>query len=253
MRVGLASATLLRQGLKRCGIEKLPSSRMMQRIEPDRAEQGAEMARNGRLVSLAKDPGLVVNAESMPPRFFDTAGSGRLGALAPASSPATDFFNPIILSVSICLLSGPLLSRGQGRRRTYPWHRVPCPWFPWSNRGGVVPAANPRTAVPLWDLEPLARDCGYTGAPYGWGEERRFQLRCELDAAFFCLSLGSDEEWARDTPPALREKLPTPRHAIEHIMDSFPIVKRKDEEAHGEYRWLNSILLAYDAPRNEAR
>jgi hypothetical protein len=31
-------------------------------------------------------------------------------------------------------------------------------------------------------------------------------------------------------------------------MDSFPIVKRKDEEAHGEYRLLKSTLLGYDAP-----
>ena len=53
VRVGLASAMLRRQGLKRCDIAKLPSSRMMQRIEPGRAEQGAEMARRGRLVSLA--------------------------------------------------------------------------------------------------------------------------------------------------------------------------------------------------------
>ena len=94
-----------------------------------------------------------------------------------------------------------------------------------------------------WDLEPFARDCSYTGPPYGWDEERRFQLRCELDAAFFRLYLGSDEEWARDTPPALREKLPTPRHAIEHIMDSFPIVKRKDEESEGTYRTKDTLLL----------
>jgi hypothetical protein len=124
---------------------------------------------------------------------------------------------------------------------------------PRADRGGAVPAANPRTAVDRWDVEPLARDCSYTGPPDGWGDDRRFQPRCELDAAFFRLFLGSDEEWARDTPLSLREKLPTPRHAVEHIMNSSDIVKRKDEEAHGEYRWLNSILLAYDAPRNEAR
>ena len=78
------------------------------------------------------------------------------------------------------------------------------PLVPRADRGGVVPAANPGTAVDRWDVEPLARDCGYTGAPYGWGEDRRFQPRCELDAAFFCLSLGSDEEWARDTSLAIR-------------------------------------------------
>ena len=36
-----------------------------------------------------------------------------------------------------------------------------------------------------WDLEGFARDCGYDGPPFRWDEERRFMLRCELDAAFF--------------------------------------------------------------------
>jgi hypothetical protein len=72
----------------------------------------------------------------------------------------------------------------------------------------VLSAANPRTAVPRWELQPLARDCGYTGPPEGWGEEPRFQPRCELDAAFFRLYLGSDEEWARETPLTLRKSSP---------------------------------------------
>ncbi len=120
----------------------------------------------------------------------------------------------------------------------------PCPW---SKGQTVAEWLLPRVlelTYTSWDLEPFARDCGYTGPPYGWDEERRFQLRCELDAAFFRLYLGSDEEWARDTPPALREKLPTPRHVIEHIMDSFPIVKRKDEEAFEGYRTKASILAS---------
>ena len=99
-------------------------------------------------------------------------------------------------------------------------------------------------------MEPFARDGGYTGPPDGWDEERRFQLRCELDAAFFRLYLGSDEEWARDTPPALREKLPTPKNAIEHIIDSFPIVKRKDEEAFGGYRTRAEIVLLANLRQN---
>jgi hypothetical protein len=123
----------------------------------------------------------------------------------------------------------------------------PCAYLttcPWSKGQTVAEWLLPRVlelTYTSWDLEPFARDCGYTGPPYGWNEERRFQLRCELDAAFFRLYLGSDEDWARDTPPDLRDKLPTPRHAIEHIMDSFPIVKRKDEEAFGRYRTATVI------------
>jgi hypothetical protein len=123
----------------------------------------------------------------------------------------------------------------------------PCAYLttcPWSKGQTVAEWLLPRVlelTYTSWDLEPFARDCGYTGPPFGWDEERRFQLRCELDAAFFRLYLGSDEDWARDAPPVLCEKLPTPRHAIEHIMDSFPIVKRKDEEASGGYRTLQVL------------
>jgi hypothetical protein len=35
------------------------------------------------------------------------------------------------------------------------------------------------------DLQPFAKDCGYFGPPFRWDEERRFLLRCELDAAYF--------------------------------------------------------------------
>jgi hypothetical protein len=120
-----------------------------------------------------------------------------------------------------------------------------CPWAPGQT---VFEWLHPRIlelTSTSWDLEPLARDCGYTGPPIGWDEEQRFKLRCELDAAFFRIYLGSDEEWACDTPSTLREKLPTPRHAIKHIMDSFPIVKRKDEKACGDYRSLRTISLTH--------
>src|SRR5712692_276614 len=38
-----------------------------------------------------------------------------------------------------------------------------------------------------WDLEAFAKNCGYDGPPFYWDEERRFLLRCELDAAYFHL------------------------------------------------------------------
>ncbi|MDD3235595.1 MAG: hypothetical protein PHH43_04645 [Candidatus Cloacimonetes bacterium] len=40
--------------------------------------------------------------------------------------------------------------------------------------------------------------------------------------------------------------LPTPRHAVDYIMDTFPIVKRKDERDYGEYRTKLRILEIYD-------
>jgi len=108
-----------------------------------------------------------------------------------------------------------------------------------------------------WDLEAFALDCGYDGPPFRWDEERRFQLRCELDAAYFHLYLGTAEEWGADNPE-LREMFPTPRDAVEYIMETFPIVKRKDikrteiknEEGEvtteGTYITKERILQIYD-------
>jgi hypothetical protein len=79
-----------------------------------------------------------------------------------------------------------------------------------------------------WDLQPFAQDCGYNGAPFRWDEERRFLLRCELDAAYFHL-YGIQ------------------RNDVDYIMETFPIVKRKDEQKHGHYRTKDKILEIYDA------
>lgn len=98
-----------------------------------------------------------------------------------------------------------------------------------------------------WDLEAFAQDCGWSGPPFRWDEDRRFLLRCELDAAFFHLYLGSETEW-RQQPEALTKAFPTPRHAVDYILDTFPIVKRKDEaKFNGDYRTKRVILEIYDA------
>jgi hypothetical protein len=81
-----------------------------------------------------------------------------------------------------------------------------------------------------WDLEPFAKDCGYDGPPFRWNEERRFLLRCELDAAYFHL-YGIE------------------RDDVDYIMETFPIVKRKDEKLYGEYRTKQVILEMYDEMR----
>ena len=78
------------------------------------------------------------------------------------------------------------------------------------------------------DMESFASDCGFDGPPFRWDEARRFQLRCELDAAFFHLyGIARDD--------------------VGYIMDTFPIVKRKDEAQYGSYRTKDTILALYDA------
>jgi len=97
-----------------------------------------------------------------------------------------------------------------------------------------------------WDLEPFAQECGWAAPPFRWDEERRFLLRCELDSAFFHLYFGTTEEWRRQ-PKALTHAFPTAREAVSYIMETFPIVKRRDEEKWGEYRTKRVILEVYDA------
>lgn len=119
-----------------------------------------------------------------------------------------------------------------------------------------------------WDLEPFALDLGYNGPPFIWDEERRFQIRCELDAAFFHLYLPADKNgnWRparkdegnpyNETPEQLKElecHFPKPRDAVGYILDTFPIVRRKDEDAHGEYRTKRVILEIYDAMQEAIR
>lgn len=97
------------------------------------------------------------------------------------------------------------------------------------------------------DVEIWGQDGGYSGPPFKWNEQRRFLIRCELDAAFFHLYLGTESEWRENGSEALLAYFPTPRHAVEYIMETFPIVKRKDEAAHGAYRTKETILQFYDA------
>ncbi len=121
---------------------------------------------------------------------------------------------------------------------------------PWQSDTALLDWLRPRVlelTYTAWDLAPFARDLGYDGPPFRWDEARRFQLRCELDAAFLHLYLGPPEEWKTNAPPELLAAFPTPRAAAAHILDSFPIVQRKDEQAHGEYRTKRVILEIYDA------
>jgi hypothetical protein len=97
-----------------------------------------------------------------------------------------------------------------------------------------------------WDLEAFAMECGWSCPPFRWDEERRFLLRCELDAAFFHLYFGSEAEWCRQ-PEDLTKAFLTPRHAVSYIMETFPIVKRREEQRfRGDFRTKRVILEIYD-------
>jgi hypothetical protein len=110
----------------------------------------------------------------------------------------------------------------------------PTPWSPETDMIGWSKARAMELIYTAWDMAPFAEDLrdtdtsGRVNPPFMWDEERRSWLRTELDAAIFHL-YGIE------------------RDDIDYIMDTFPIVRRKDEAAYGEYRTKNRILQVYDA------
>jgi len=63
---------------------------------------------------------------------------------------------------------------------------------------------------------------------------RRFLLRCELDAAFFHLYGLSHDDAA-------------------YVLDTFSVVRKREEAKHGEYRSARVILEVYDRMADAAR
>ena len=79
-----------------------------------------------------------------------------------------------------------------------------------------------------WKLKAFAEDCGDDGPPFIWNPERRFQLRGELDAAFFHMYGISRNDTA-------------------YILDTFPVLQQSEVRTHGEYRTKRAVLETYDA------
>ena len=77
------------------------------------------------------------------------------------------------------------------------------------------------------EVRGFAIDCGYSGEPFIWNEKERFQLQCELDAIYAHLYGVEKEE-------------------MDYILETFPIVKRKDIDKYGSYRTKETILQLYD-------
>ncbi|MGI6401835.1 MAG: hypothetical protein ACOX0A_06985 [Thermoguttaceae bacterium] len=98
-------------------------------------------------------------------------------------------------------------------------------------------------------MQGFAESVGYEGEPFRWDDERRFILRCELDALFFGLYFGfgewreatehpeSEEEFA-----ALTDLFPTPIDALDYVMGTFPIVRRKELEDELKMRVAQEFL-----------
>ena len=111
--------------------------------------------------------------------------------------------------------------------------------------GGVSIAALASWVIPRVDelsytssrLAAYAQDSKHAGVeggrPFRWIPERREVLRVELDSAMFHLyGLERDE--------------------VEHVMDSFAVVRKYEMRDHGEFRTKRLILEVYDAMADAA-
>jgi hypothetical protein len=83
-----------------------------------------------------------------------------------------------------------------------------------------------------YDMTPLARDLGDEGEPFRWDENRRAQLRAELDAFFFRV-YGVDD-----------------RDDVDYILETFQTetggLRHNEVRDHGEYRTKRLVLTEYD-------
>ena len=75
------------------------------------------------------------------------------------------------------------------------------------------------------DMAPFARDLGFQGPPFVWNQEERRHLRARLDALYFHLYGLSRED-------------------ASYVLDTFPIVRRRDNAEFGNYR-TKRMILAY--------
>ena len=89
-------------------------------------------------------------------------------------------------------------------------------------------------------MAPFARDLGYDGPPFEWDEDRRAQLRAELDA-WYALAYGL-------TRDELRYVLdPKDVMGADYPSETFRVLQKNEIAKHGEYRTQRLVLAAYDA------
>ena len=88
-------------------------------------------------------------------------------------------------------------------------------------------------------LAPFARDLGHNGPPFPWDENRRAQLRADLDA-FYARAYGL-------TRDELRYILdPADVKGADYPSETFRVLKEKEIKQHGEYRTRRLVLEAWD-------
>ena len=95
----------------------------------------------------------------------------------------------------------------------------------WDKNANSTNGGHYKTTRPDWTASIISN--GFPRPPFKWDEERRAHLRAELDGLYAHLyGLHRDE--------------------LAYILDTFPVVRRKDEARYGEFRTKRLVLEAYD-------
>ncbi|MDM7459772.1 MAG: N-6 DNA methylase [Paracoccus sp. (in: a-proteobacteria)] len=88
-------------------------------------------------------------------------------------------------------------------------------------------------------LAPFARDLGHDGPPFAWDEDRRANLRADLDA-FYARAYGLTRDELRYILDPADVKGP------DYPSETFRVLKEKEIRHHGEYRTRRLVLAAWD-------
>jgi hypothetical protein len=88
-------------------------------------------------------------------------------------------------------------------------------------------------------LAPFARDLGHDGPPFAWDEDRRADLRADLDA-FYARAYGLTRDELRYILDPADVKGP------DYPSETFRVLKEKEIRLHGEYRTRRLVLAAWD-------
>jgi hypothetical protein len=110
-------------------------------------------------------------------------------------------------------------------------YSAPCSWSPGHTLADWLHPRVLELTYTAWDLTSFARDHGWVGPPFRWDEQRRFLLRVELDAAFFHIyGIAATDD-------------------VTYILDTFPLVRQRDQKEHGTYRTKDLILALHEGMR----
>ena len=153
----------------------------------------------------------------------------------PDGAPSFDAANAACLAANLNSICLDFVARNKTQGTSLNWYIVEQ--FPvitpgdYDRRFGAVTARELvrdhvlRLTYTAHDMAPFARDLGYDGPPFVWNEEERRHLRARLDALYFHLyGLGRDDAG--------------------YVLNTFPIVRREDENAFNRYR-TRDLILAY--------